>query len=229
VTIFNATKLLERALTGDQQATGALLENFRPYLHVIAQRQLDERVQRRLDPSDIVQTTFLEAHRDFQQFQGRDINSFLAWLRNILRHNVETEHQTHLTAQKRSAKLEVAATASGDGSSAGPLVNRLASESSTPSQRMMRDEAAAQLASSMFKLPETQAEAIRLRYLEGQSLRYIAQCMEKTELAVAGLLKRGLKALRSEMADSQSSIASLNHFGQDRSSQAAPSNSSSSE
>jgi RNA polymerase sigma-70 factor (ECF subfamily) len=39
-----------------------------------------------------------------------------------------------------------------------------------------------------------------MRYLEGQSLKQIADRMSKTEMAVAGLLKRGLQGLRDEMA-----------------------------
>jgi RNA polymerase sigma-70 factor (ECF subfamily) len=70
----------------------------------------------------------------------------------------------------------------------------------------MRDEVAASLAISLKRLPETQAEAIRLRYLEGCSLRDIAERMNKSELAVAGLLKRGLRSLRDELViDSESS------------------------
>lgn len=201
MSIHRSTELLEEALQGNREAAGRLLEHFRPYLYVIASRQLDDRVRGRLDANDIVQTTFLEAHRDFGQFQGKEINSFLAWLRNILRHNVESAHQRHLTAQKRSAKLETSGAAGDGGSDRVPLVDVLPSESSSPSQRAMRDEAAVALAECLLKLPETQAEAIRLRYLEGWALRAIAERMSKTELAVAGLLKRGLKSMRSELAD----------------------------
>lgn len=198
--IFHTSKLLEAALAGDTEAVGKLLDHFKPYLIVIAQRQLDERLRGRMDPSDVVQTTFLEAHQDFGKFQGKEINTFLSWLRNILHNNIETAHQKHLGARKRSAKLETSGQkpiGSDDGRS---LMDILPSESSSPSQRVMRDEAAASLAECLLKLPETQAEAIRLRYLEGWSLKNISERMEKSEMAVAGLLKRGLKSLRSDLA-----------------------------
>ncbi len=201
MSIHRSTELLKEAIQGNNEAVGRLLEHFRPYLFVIASRRLDDRVRGRLDANDIVQTTFLEAHRDFEQFQGKEINSFLAWLRNILQHNVESAHQRHLTAQKRSAKLEASGPAGDGGSDRVPLVEIIPSESSSPSQRAMRDEAAVALAECLLKLPDTQAEAIRLRYLEGFALRAIADRMAKTELAVAGLLKRGLKSMRSELAD----------------------------
>jgi RNA polymerase sigma-70 factor (ECF subfamily) len=63
----------------------------------------------------------------------------------------------------------------------------------------MRDEAAVVLASCLDKIPETQREAIRMRYLEGMSLKSISDRTGKSEMAVAGLLKRGLRALREVM------------------------------
>jgi RNA polymerase sigma-70 factor (ECF subfamily) len=63
----------------------------------------------------------------------------------------------------------------------------------------MRDEAAASLAEAMLKLPETQSEALRLRYLEGLPLTEIAERLEKSTDAVAGLLKRGLRSLRQDL------------------------------
>jgi RNA polymerase sigma-70 factor, ECF subfamily len=199
--LFDSQQLLDSAKQGDESAKGELLNRFQPYLNVIAHRMLDERLQGRLDFSDIVQTTFLEASRDFGSFRGESIESLLAWLSNILRNNVATAHQEHLATQKRSARKEVKIRATSDsgGSSLG-MEDLLPSETSTPSQRVMRNEAAVVLAACLDKIPETQREAIRLRYLEGLPLKQIADRIGKSEMAVAGLLKRGLQALREEMA-----------------------------
>ncbi len=205
MTIFDSAKLLALAQSGDKEALGPLLDHFRPYLIVIAHRQLDERLKGRLDATDVVQTTFLEAHRDFPSFRGQDINTLLSWLRNILHNNIETTHQRHLVALKRSAKRETSARVKNASSELESIVNWIPSDSSSPSQRAMRDEAAASLAICLTQLPNTQSEALRLRYLEGLSLREIAEKMEKTEMAVAGLLKRGLKSLRMDLAAYQSS------------------------
>ncbi len=142
----------------------------------------------------------MEAHRDFGAFRGDCVASLLAWLRNMLRNNVATIHQRHLFAQRRAASREVDVVVP-TASSSNPLglEGLIPSETTSPSQRMMRDEAAARLAICLERLPETQAEAIRLRYLEGMSLKEIAQRMGKTEMAVAGLLKRGLCSLRLDL------------------------------
>lgn len=200
----NHQQLLNAALAGDRQALGQLLADFQAYLTVLAQRYLDPRLRGRLDPSDLVQVTFLEAQRDLEHFRGERIEELLGWLRNILRHNISSAHQNHLHAQKRSAGREQVNQPADD----RPALTDLApSETTSPSQRMMRDEAAVHLANCLQTLPETQREAIRLRYVEGQSLKEISRLMDKSELAVAGLLKRGLQSLRDRMLSDSSSNA----------------------
>ena len=46
------------------------LDGYRSYLRLLARAQLDGRVQQRVDASDIVQETLLEAHRSREQFRG---------------------------------------------------------------------------------------------------------------------------------------------------------------
>lgn len=206
--LFDSQQVLNRAKLGDESAKGELLDRFRPYLNVIAQRLLDERLQGRMDFADVVQTTFLEASRDFDQFRGDSVESLLAWLRNILRNNVATAHQHHLAAEKRSARKETLIRVSFDsgGSSLG-MAEILPSHTSSPSQRMMRDEAAVVLAACLDQIPETQRNAIRMRYLEGMALKEISDRMQKSDMAVAGLLKRGLRALREALAIRQAGLS----------------------
>lgn len=195
-------ELLDDALAGNADALGELLEHYRAYLTVLAQRYLDNRLRGRLDAADVVQVTFLEAQRDLPAFRGHHIEELLGWLRHILRNNVSSAHQKHIYTQKRSAGREV----SNSPTDSRPAITDLApSETTSPSQRMMRDEAAVYLANCLEDLPDTQREALRLRYVEGCSLKQISQTMDKSEMAVAGLLKRGLQSLRNRMISDSSS------------------------
>ncbi len=106
--MFDSQAKLDAAKKGDDESLGLLLDQYRPYLHVLAQRYLDQRVQGRVDPQDLVQQTFMEAHRDFGAFRGDCVASLLAWLRNMLRNNVATIHQRHLFAQRRAATRTIA-------------------------------------------------------------------------------------------------------------------------
>lgn len=178
------------------------MEDYRAYMTVLARRYLDVRVKGRVDEADIVQITFMEAQRDLPAFRGSQIEELLGWLRNILRNNVSSAHQKHLYTQKRSAGREI----SNSPTDSGPAITDMApAETTSPSQRVMRDEAAVLLANCLEDLPETQREALRLRYVEGYSLKEIAEKMDKTEMAAAGLLKRGLQTLRTKMITDSSS------------------------
>ncbi len=73
----------------------------------------------------------------------------------------------------------------------------LAADQSSPSEQAVRHEQAVRLANALARLPATQREALVLHYWQGCSLADIAGRLDRTTDAVAGLLKRGLKQLRS--------------------------------
>lgn len=187
--------LLRLARTGDRAALGQLLEGFRPYLQLLAQRQFDPRLSSRIDPSDVVQLTFLEAQRDLKEFRGDSFGELAAWLRTVLHRNLLRAAERHLDAQRRSVRREQKL---GGDTGEQPLA-LLPKEQSSPSRRAMRGEEAVQLAAALAELPSDQAEAIRLRHLEGWTLKDMARQMQRSETAVAGLIKRGLQNLRKSL------------------------------
>jgi RNA polymerase sigma-70 factor (ECF subfamily) len=87
-------ELLARARAGGPQALGPLLERYRPYLTVLARVQLGRRLRGKTDAADLVQETFLEAHRDFAGFRGATANEFQAWLRTVLARNLANTVRT---------------------------------------------------------------------------------------------------------------------------------------
>jgi len=194
---MSTTQLVVASKEGDNTALGQLLEQYRGYLLMLAHRNLSEQLRRRVDPLDIVQVTFLEAKRDLGAFRGNSPGEFAAWLRGMLKNNVATAVTRHVMTQKRSVRREVNADARAGNDSAGaPWIAQLPGSTTSPSGIVIRAEAAVALLEALHELPETQAEAIRLRYMEGLSLATIVERMGKSDTAVAGLLKRGLQKLR---------------------------------
>lgn len=196
------SELLRDAMQGDEQALGTLLQDYRPYLRMLARRQLDRVLAPRVDPSDLVQQTCLEVHRDLPEFRGHHEREFIAWIRRILENSVRDSIQMHVSAQKRSLYREERA----DGRQGGHAITPtrgIAEDQPSPSSRVMRGEKAVRLAAEIESLPEDQREAVRLRHLEGYSLKDLSSHFDRSESAVAGLLKRGLRNLRQQLTDLQ--------------------------
>lgn len=171
------------------------LERYRDYLHLLARLQLEPRLRARIDLSGVVQQTLLEAH------QAGDAVG-LAWLRRVLANNLGDEIRK-LTAAKRDLGREQSLEAALAASSAR-LENWLAAEQSSPSAPLQREELALGLAQALAQLPEAQREALVLQHWHGWSLAAIAEHMERSPAAVAGLLKRGLARLRTLMQEAES-------------------------
>jgi RNA polymerase sigma-70 factor (ECF subfamily) len=175
------------------------LERFRSYLVLLARLKLDRKLRGKLDASDVVQQTLMEAHQALNSFRGDDTTAQAAWLRQILARNLANAVRD-LTRAKRDVRKERTLQADID-ASASQLEGWLAAEQSSPSQTMERQERALRLAEALAQLPDSQRDAVVLRHLQGLSLADIAGQLECTTAAVTGLLQRGLKNLRKSLAD----------------------------
>ena len=68
----------------DQEALVQLLDLYRNDLGLLARAQIDSLPRLKTTPSDLVEETILEAHRDFEQFEGKTEQELVIWLREIL-------------------------------------------------------------------------------------------------------------------------------------------------
>ena len=175
------------------------IECFRSYLLLLAQMKLDRKLRGKLDASDVVQQTLLEAHQALESFRGGNSAAQAAWLRQVLARNLANAVR-ELTRAKRDVRKERSLHADLE-ASASKLENWLAAEQSSPSQKAERQEGSLRLAEALTRLPESQRDAVVLRHFQALSLAEIAERLECTTAAVTGLLHRGLKSLRKSLTE----------------------------
>jgi RNA polymerase sigma-70 factor (ECF subfamily) len=195
-----ATRLLKLAQDGDGAALGQLLESCRPYLTLLARLQIDRRLRGKVDAADLVQETFLEAHRDFAQFRGTTEATLLAWLRQVLARNLANLVRRYGT-QRREVRLERALAVELDESSR-VLDQGLAAPGSSPSHQAARREQAVLLADALDQLPADYREVLILRHLEGLSFPEVARRMGRSLDSVDKLWARALARLRRSLGGS---------------------------
>jgi RNA polymerase sigma-70 factor (ECF subfamily) len=163
------------------------LERFRSYLHVVARLRLQGEQQKRIDPSAIVWQTLQEAARQCERLHDHTPTEIANWLRKLLAHQLgaafRTLHRADDADGRSLGKSSCRCPASGaeNGSSAGTV------EINDP---------AIPLAEALVQLPDDQREAILLQYWHGLTLAEIGARIDRSPVAVAGLLKRGLARLR---------------------------------
>jgi RNA polymerase sigma-70 factor, ECF subfamily len=188
-------ELLGLARAGSGPALGQLLELYRNYLALLARLQIGRRLQGKVDAADLVQDTFVEAHRHFREFRGVTEGEIVAWLRQILAGLLGNLVRRYLGTQRRDVRLERELAHELDRSSRA-LDQNLAAPQSTPSQWAARREQAVLLVDALARLPDDYREVIILHHLEGQTFPEVARRMGRTVDSVKNVWARALAQLR---------------------------------
>ena len=188
--------MLAAARAGSPEALGQVLESFRAYLLLVADRELDPEVRAKGGASDLVQDTFLEAQRDFERFQGTSAEELRAWLRRVLLNNVANFTRQFRQRVKRDVGREVSLEAGGSSHERGA---GLAADTVSPSDAALAQEQAQALARAMERLPEDYRQVLAFRHEEQLTFEQIGQKMERTANAARMLWLRAVERLQKEM------------------------------
>jgi RNA polymerase sigma-70 factor (ECF subfamily) len=189
---------LQAALAGGDTARGALLESYRAWLELLARVEIGRRLQTKVDVADVVQETFLEAHRSLDRFRGTTPTEFSAWLRGILAIRISLLLRHYFKTQGRDIRREREIEVDLDQSSRA-IDGGLIAFQSTPSEQAVKHEQGTLLADALARLPDDYREVIILRHLEELTFPEVAARMDRTLDSVQKLWVRALARLRQLM------------------------------
>jgi RNA polymerase sigma-70 factor (ECF subfamily) len=176
---------------------GGILEGFREDLRLLAGHQLCCNLAGKIDLSGVVQQTLLEACQARNDFPSGAPQQ-AAWLHRALANNLIDEVR-RLVSRGQQRVEEQSLERALEASPARPE-GWLACDAPTPSRAAVQKEQRTRLAEALLELPDDQRQAVELHHLQGLSLAEVGRQLARSREAVAGLVFRGLKKLRSLLA-----------------------------
>jgi RNA polymerase sigma-70 factor (ECF subfamily) len=186
-------ELLEQARQGRPAAFAELFARHRDCLRQGIALRLDRRLLRRLDVSDVLQETYLEAARRLPEYLRRPVMPFALWLRWLAREKVLTCHRQHLLADKRAVGREIRDLPA---DSSAQFVSGLVGGGPSPSQAAAAVELAERLRQALGQLDEDERDLILWRHFEQLTNREIAGLLQISEAAANKRYIRALQRLR---------------------------------
>jgi RNA polymerase sigma-70 factor (ECF subfamily) len=191
--------LLAKARAGDEAARDQLFARCRDYLGLAARARVEARLRAKVDASDLVQQTMLEAHRGFARFQGATEAEWLAWLRRILDHNAADFVRRYRGTGKRQVGREVPLAGVNSSEAGCP---EPAAEQESPSSAAVRNEGELALTAALARLAPDHREVIVLRNLQRLPFDEVAKRMERSRPAAQMLWMRAIQKLQEAMGGS---------------------------
>jgi RNA polymerase sigma-70 factor (ECF subfamily) len=185
---------LSEARDGSRDARGRVFEICRRYLLGVAQHEMNRDLQAKGGASDLVQETFLEAHRAFDRFHGTSEGEMRAWLRRLLHHRATKFRLRYRTTQKRRLARETTLSTASQ-----PAAWKV--DVSSPSTQVMVREQVQQLRQALEMLPDDYRQVITLRYIEQCSFEEIGRRMHRTPNAARLLWLRAIERVKHELRD----------------------------
>ena len=182
---MRALDLIRRIQSGED-ARGAEADLYRLVQEALLPRiraRMSARLGVRMDPEDILHDAFLKTLESLDTFRASSEKSFLAWVYSIAR-NLSVDE-----VKRRSAALIHFARGEDE---KGPRESRLLSREENEDPRQVGEL----IEAILKRLPEKEAQVIRLRELDGFSFEDIAGSWGKTPGAVQRFHSRAMKRFR---------------------------------
>ena len=178
--------LLADAYAGHSTAMDRLANQYRRYLKRIVECRLDDRLSTRLDASDLVQETLLEAFDRFKRTASVPDLPVRLWLRQIVIDRIRMAERSHLRTEKRSLLREIPMST---GSSLFLAKHYMAAN---PADRLSRQELVDAVRRAVAELSNQDQDILMMRTFDGLSYEEIEIL---TSISAAAARKRYGRAL----------------------------------
>ena len=196
---FSETQKLSQSATGEdrQKLLADFFMRHRNRLRRMVDLRLDHRLKPRIDPSDVLQETYLEASRQLDRYLRDPAVPVFIWLRAIAGQRLQKLHRLHLGTKARDIRREVSLQGySGSEASAEMLSSWLVRKGSSPSEAAIHEERRLRLQAALEKMEPLDREVLALRHFEKLSSSETAHALGIQDAAARKRYARALDKLK---------------------------------
>ena len=197
-------KLLADARQGNESAVNRLFDRHRDAVHRMVRLRLDQRIQPRVDVSDVVQDVLVEASRRLKDYLDNPVMAFHLWIRQIAKDRIIDAHRRHRVSAKRSVDREQRLPLAAHDRSSVQLAAQLCDNQLTPAAAATQQELARRVEQAIAELGEQDCEIVVMRHYEQLSNSEVAQTLGLTEPAASMRYLRAIRRLRAMLVDPSS-------------------------
>jgi RNA polymerase sigma-70 factor (ECF subfamily) len=184
--------LLRHAQGRNEDALNEVLIKHRDRLKRMISVRMNQKLQSRIDASDVIQDTFIEASRALNSYLENPKMPVFIWLRHLAGQKLIQAHRLHLGAHKRAAGREQRIFGGAPQATSQSMAIQLAGSITSPSQAAEKNEAKDRLMAALDSMDEIDREILTLRHFEHLSSRETAEVVGMNHEAVR---KRYIRAL----------------------------------
>lgn len=186
--VYDDRETVKQLLRGDEAAFRELFDSYFPKLYRYALARLDGQHD---EAVEVVQETFCKVFERLGSFRGE--GSLYGWMCRILRNTIVDLYRRRGRELPRVTLLE------DQGAIRDILDSLAASESEEPETLAARSDVVRLIQATMDRLPGHYGDVLEWKYVEGLSVKSIAERLGIGPKAAESLLTRARKAFRRAM------------------------------
>lgn len=178
-----------------ERGHAALAEYFgehREQLKKAVDAKIDMRIKGRMDGSDIVQETFVEASKRLDEYLAAPSMPLFDWLRLLAKQNVQARHREHFGTQKRNPEREERLA----GDAADVLAEQLAESMVSPHSAIVRADLLSHIRRLIDQLSDNDKEILTKVHIDLMALPQVAELLGLPEETIRKRHFRAIGRLR---------------------------------
>ena len=181
---------IQLAQNGDREALEELMEHYRGYLSLVADRNLHGKLKTKMSASDLVQESLVRVDQKMAGFRGGSTAEFEKWLRQIMTNLLTDKYRQLVQAQRRTVEREIAINDS------ALLSMPIEDRNPTPSTDAVLREKAVLIKGLLQQMSEKDRSVIHLRSWESQTFEEIGEALGMTTDGARKLWYRAIVRLQ---------------------------------